>query len=74
MKVSEVMTRSVATVSPDHTAREAASFMLSNDAGSIPVTDGERRRKDFLAIDRSPEGAQNETAPEIAAAMARYPF
>jgi CBS domain-containing protein len=42
MKVSEVMTRSVATVSPEQTAREAASFMLSNDAGSIPVTDGDR--------------------------------
>jgi CBS domain-containing protein len=42
MKVSEVMTRDVATVRPDQTAREAASFMLSADAGSIPVTDGER--------------------------------
>jgi len=42
MKVSEVMTRSVATVSPDQTAREAATFMLDNDAGSIPVTDGDR--------------------------------
>jgi len=42
MKVSEVMTREVATVSPDQTAQEAASFMLSSDAGSIPVTEGER--------------------------------
>ena len=42
MKVSEVMTRDVQTVSPDQPVREAASFMLSADAGSIPVTDGER--------------------------------
>ena len=42
MKVSEVMTRDVATVSPDQTAQEAASFMLSSDAGSIPVTDGNK--------------------------------
>jgi len=42
MKVSEVMTRDVQTVTPDQPVREAASFMLSADAGSIPVTDGER--------------------------------
>jgi CBS domain-containing protein len=42
MKVSDVMTRDVRTVSPDQTAREAASFMLSEDAGSMPVSDGDR--------------------------------
>ena len=42
MKVSEVMTRDVRTVSPDQTAKEAASFMLSEDAGSMPVSDGGR--------------------------------
>ena len=42
MKVSEVMTRDVQTIGPDQPVREAASFMLSADAGSIPVTDGER--------------------------------
>ena len=42
MKVSEVMTTNVATVRPDQTAQEAASFMLSADAGSIPVTDGDK--------------------------------
>ena len=42
MKVSEVMTRDVQTIRPDQTAREAASFMLRADAGSIPVTDGDR--------------------------------
>jgi CBS domain-containing protein len=42
MKVSEMMTRDVKTVRPDQTAKEAASFMLSEDAGSIPVSDGDR--------------------------------
>jgi CBS domain-containing protein len=42
MKVSEVMTRDVQTVRPDQKVQEAASFMLSADAGSIPVIDGER--------------------------------
>jgi CBS domain-containing protein len=42
MKISEVMTRDVITVQADQTAREAANFMLKGDAGSIPVSDGER--------------------------------
>jgi len=42
MKISEVMTRDVTTVRPDQTAREAASFMLQEDAGSMPVSDGDR--------------------------------
>jgi len=42
MKISEVMTTNVATVAPDQTAREAAAFMLSADAGSIPVLEGDR--------------------------------
>ncbi|MEO5772853.1 MAG: CBS domain-containing protein [Sphingomicrobium sp.] len=42
MKISEVMTREVATVRPDQTAQEAATFMLQGDAGSIPVTEGDR--------------------------------
>ena len=42
MKVSEVMSGDVETVKPDQTIREAASFMLRADAGSIPVCDGER--------------------------------
>ena len=42
MKVSDVMTREAQTISPNQTAKEAASFMLSTDSGSIPVIDGER--------------------------------
>jgi CBS domain-containing protein len=42
MKIRDVMTRDVQTVTPDQTAQEAASFMLREDAGSMPVTDGNR--------------------------------
>jgi CBS domain-containing protein len=42
MKIAEVMTSDVQTVKPEQTIREAASFMLSGDAGAIPVCDGER--------------------------------
>ena len=42
MKVSEVMTRDLQTVRADQTARDAANVMLRADAGSIPVTDGDR--------------------------------
>ena len=42
MKICDVMTRNVETVSPDQTVQEAAGFMLSADTGSIPVTDGDK--------------------------------
>ena len=42
MKISGVMTRDVETIRPDQSAQEAARFMLKSDAGSIPVTDGDR--------------------------------
>jgi CBS domain-containing protein len=42
MKIAEVMTSDVEVVKPDQTIREAASFMLRGDAGSIPVCDGRR--------------------------------
>jgi CBS domain-containing protein len=42
MKISEVMTTDVQTISADQTAREAASFMLHAEAGSIPVCEGDK--------------------------------
>ena len=42
MRISEVMTRDVRTVRPDQTAKDAATFMLDEDAGSIPDSDGDR--------------------------------
>ena len=42
MKISECMTTDVQVAKPDQPIREAAQFMLSADAGSIPVCDGDR--------------------------------
>ena len=42
MKIRDVMTTEVETIDAERPVREAASFMLRADAGSIPVTDGER--------------------------------
>jgi CBS domain-containing protein len=42
MKISEVMTRSVETVAPNQTAKDAAQFMLRAEAGSIPVCENEK--------------------------------
>lgn len=40
--IRDLMTSDVETVRPDQTARDAASFMLSADTGSIPVCEGDR--------------------------------
>ena len=40
--IREVMNTNVETVTPEATAQEAAGFMLSADAGAIPVVEGER--------------------------------
>jgi len=42
MKVSELMTRAVQTVSPDDSLHEAARRMSERDVGALPVCDGER--------------------------------
>ena len=42
MKISDVMTPNIETVTPDQTARDAARFMLRAEAGSIPVCEGDR--------------------------------
>ncbi len=39
MKISDLMTTELETVTPEQTAKEAAGFMLSADTGSIPVCD-----------------------------------
>ena len=40
--IRDVMTSNVKSVSPDHTAQDAAGFMLSADTGSIAVTKDEK--------------------------------
>ncbi len=39
MKVRDVMTIKVVTVSPDHSVRHAAKIMLDNHVSGIPVVD-----------------------------------
>lgn len=38
MKVSDVMTKNVYTLSPDQTLAEAAKLLLDKDVGGVPVT------------------------------------
>ena len=64
MKVSEVMTNDVQTIHPDQTAQQAASFMLNSDAGSIPVTDGERLIGMITDRDIAVRGVANGRGPD----------
>lgn len=64
MKISEVMTRDVQTVRPDQSAREAASFMLREDAGSMPVTDGDRLIGMITDRDIAVRGVANGHGPD----------
>ncbi len=64
MKVSEVMTRDVATVRADQTAREAAGFMLNADAGSIPVIEGDRLVGMITDRDIAVRGVAKGNGPE----------
>ncbi len=64
MKISEVMTRDVQTISPDQTAQEAATFMLSAGAGSIPVTEGEQLIGMITDRDIAVRGVANGHGPD----------
>jgi CBS domain-containing protein len=64
MKISEVMSSNVQTVSPDDTARDAAQFMLSSDAGSIPVTDGDQLLGMITDRDIAVRGIANGRGPD----------
>ncbi len=64
MKVSDVMTRDVDTVRPDQTVQQAASFMLRDDAGSMPVTEGERLIGMITDRDIAVRGIANGHGPD----------
>jgi len=51
-------------VRPDQTAREAASFMLNADAGSIPVTEGDRLIGMITDRDIAVRGVAKGNGPE----------
>ena len=40
--IRDLMTTTVETVGPDHSAKDAAAFMLSADTGSIPVCENDK--------------------------------
>ncbi|NNC47049.1 MAG: CBS domain-containing protein [Sphingomonas sp.] len=42
MQIDQIMTKDIKTVSPQASAKEAASFMLSEDTGFVPVCDGQK--------------------------------
>ena len=66
MKIRDVMTRDVQTVTPDQTAQEAASFMLREDAGSMPVSDGNRLIGMITDRDIAVRGVARGYGPETA--------
>jgi CBS domain-containing protein len=64
MKVSEVMTRNVETVTPDQPVSEAAGFMLSADTGSIPVLENDRLVGMITDRDIAVRGVANGRGPD----------
>lgn len=64
MKISDVMTSDVQTIGPDQTAREAAAFMLSADAGSIPVTEDDKLIGMITDRDIAVRGVANGHGPD----------
>ena len=66
MKVNEVMTRNVETVTPDQPVSEAAGFMLSADTGSIPVLDNDKLVGMITDRDIAVRGVANGRGPDTA--------
>ena len=66
MKVSEVMTRNVETITPDQPVSEAAGFMLSADTGSIPVLENDRLVGMITDRDIAVRGVANGRGPDTA--------
>jgi CBS domain-containing protein len=66
MKIRDVMTTEVQTVGPDQTVKEAASFMLNNDTGSIPVRDGGQLIGMITDRDIAVRGVAEGLGPETA--------
>lgn len=66
MKVSEVMSRDVQTVGPEQPVQEAAGFMLSANAGSIPVTEGRKLIGMITDRDIAVRGIAKGYGPETA--------
>ena len=66
MKISEVMTRNVETITPDQPVSEAAGFMLSADTGSIPVIENDKLVGMITDRDIAVRGVANGRGPDTA--------
>jgi CBS domain-containing protein len=74
MKVADVMTRNVVTVTPGHSIRHAASIMLENRVSGLPVvdadtlvgmiTEGDLLRRTELGTDRPATSWTRAQSPE----------
>ena len=51
MKLSDIMTHGVETISPDTTVAGAAGTMPNLDLGALPVCDGTRRLREQDVLD-----------------------
>ena len=62
--IRDLMTSNVETVSPDHTAKDAAAFMLSADTGSIPVCENDKVIGMITDRDIAVRGIANGKGPD----------
>jgi CBS domain-containing protein len=65
MKLSEIMTRDVVTVSPDETLTTAAEKMARFDTGALPVTEGRRLTGIITDRDLVVRGLARHLDPEV---------
>ena len=62
--IRDFMTSNVETVGPDHTAKDAAGFMLSADTGSIPVCENDKVIGMITDRDIAVRGVANGKGPD----------
>lgn len=72
-KVSEIMTKSLVTVDPDVSIKEAARLMSSNKIRRLPVLRQNKLVGIVVATDLARNVGKKTTAEEILDAIGRYP-
>jgi CBS domain-containing protein len=73
LKVSEVMTNTLITVSPDTSLREAARVMLANKIRRLPVLKNDKLVGIVVSSDFVRNVGKKTTTEEILDALGRYP-
>jgi len=51
LKISDIMTRSVRTIDPNATLRDAAAILMQNKISALPVVDGELRIEGIITTE-----------------------